>query len=269
MSAKIAARITEEQRRQWATDGYIVIKNALLPEDITALCEEVDRLYNEHLLKNPEADVRREFSRRPVVEDSSVFLKMMDYKSIFGLVLDLLGPCIQLSMSQALIRPANTEYYGFVHTDGGQAMQRIRVSETSLPLQLKVQYFLTDVREPNGGNFVVFPGSHLRPYPVNGPYPTPDSPGVVQLCVSAGDAVLFSHALWHGVMTNRSSQSRKSLIYGYNQLFFRPYDYVQPSEKLLSMCTPRQRRLLGDIGNWKQGSFHYAPEDQVWLMEEL
>ena len=37
--------------------------------------------------------------------------------------------------------------------------------ETSRPLAVKVMYLLTDVTEPDSGNFTIFPGSHLRPFP--------------------------------------------------------------------------------------------------------
>ena len=89
----------------------------------------------------------------------------MDHPKAFRTILELMGPYIQLSMAEAVVRPPNKDFKGYIHTDGGQALRRIRVTETSWPLQLKIQYFLTDVRKPFSGNFTLFPGSHLRPYP--------------------------------------------------------------------------------------------------------
>ena len=170
-------------------------------------------------------------------------------------------------MSEAIVRPPNPEFKGYIHTDGGQAMQQIRVSETSRQLQLKIQYFLTDVAAPNSGNFTLMPGSHLRPYPEEGLAEGPHAPGAVQLCVEAGDAALFGHSLWHGVAPNLSHQSRKTLIYCYSQHCFRPFDYQQPSDALLARCTPRQRRLLGDLGqDWRPGAYFYSPKDQIELV---
>ena len=94
-------------------------------------------------------------------------------------------------------------------------------------------------------------------------------PGAVQLKVKAGDAAIFSHSIWHGAAPNRSTRRRKSLIFCYSQMFCRPFDFVAPSAELLERCAPRQRRLLGDLGGeWKPGSYFYAPEDQVEVMAQ-
>ena len=118
----------------------------------------------------------------------------------------MLGPYIQLSMSEAVIRLPDPEFKGYIHTDGGQALQHIRLSDTSWPLQLKIQYFLTDVLEPNGGNFTLVPGSHRQAYPEEGLPDGPESPGTVQLSVKAGDAAIFTHSIWHGPARNLSGQ---------------------------------------------------------------
>jgi ectoine hydroxylase-related dioxygenase (phytanoyl-CoA dioxygenase family) len=79
----------------------------------------------------------------------------------------------------------------------------------------------------------------------------------------AGDALLFTHALWHGAAGNNSERPRKTLIYGYIQRFLKPYDYEKACPQVLSMCTPRQRLLLGDLGgwHWRAGCHYYeGPE---------
>jgi hypothetical protein len=50
-------------------------------------------------------------------------------------------------------------------------------------------------------------------------------------------------------------------------MFMRPYDFGTPYAALFERCTPRQRRLLGDLGHdFRPGDFFYAPEDQASLM---
>ena len=50
-------------------------------------------------------------------------------------------------------------------------------------------------------------------------------------------------------------------------MFMRAYDYSGPYTKLFDRCTPRQRRLLGDLGHdFRPGDFFYAPLDQEELM---
>jgi ectoine hydroxylase-related dioxygenase (phytanoyl-CoA dioxygenase family) len=200
------------------------------------------------------------------MEENALFVALMDHPVTFPVVLELMGPYIQLSMAEVVVRPPHPDGKALLHTDGGQAMRQIRVTEDSLPLQLKIQYFLTDVPGPDSGNFTVVPGSHRRPFPEGGFEAGPYLPEAVQLCVQAGDAAFFPHAMWHGYVTNRSELTRKSLIYCYSQQCFRCFDYEKASPELLARCTPRQRRLIGDIGEWKYGSYFYSPPDQVALI---
>jgi hypothetical protein len=255
--------LTDEQWHQWREDGFLLLKGALAPAEVARLTAVVDGMYAAHL-QQPEA--KPGMDRRNVMEENDLFVALMDHPVTFPVVLELLGPYIQLSMSEVVVRPPNPEGSSLLHTDGGQAMRQIRVTEDSLPLQLKIQYFLTDVDAPDSGNFTIVPGSHKRPLPEGGVEGGPYTPEAVQLRVQAGDAVLFPHALWHGYVTNRSDRTRKSLIYCYSQQCFRCFDYEKASPELLARCTPRQRRLIGDIGEWKYGSYFYSPPDQVELM---
>ena len=79
--------------------------------------------------------------------------------------------------------------------------------------------------------------------------------------------LIFTHSLWHGGAANLSTVTRKNIQYGYNQLFFRNFDYDPIPEAVLSAATPRQRRLLGDMGPGAKPSLHfYPPRDQVAVM---
>jgi hypothetical protein len=255
--------LTAEQWHQWREDGFVVLREALSPAEVAALTAVVDAMYTAHL-EQPEA--KPEMDRRNVMEENDLFVTLMDHPVTFPVVLELLGPYIQLGMSEVIVRPPNPDGGSLLHTDGGQAMRQIRVTDDSLPLQIKIQYFLTDVEAPDSGNFTLIPGSHRRPFPEGGVEGGPYSADALQLCVKAGDAAIFPHALWHGYVTNRSQRTRKSLIYCYSHQCFRCFDYERASPELLSRCTPRQRRLIGDIGKWVFGSYFYSPADQVALI---
>ena len=70
-------------------------------------------------------------------------------------------------------------------------MRQIRVTGSSLPLQIKTQYFLTDLHGTDSGNFTVVPGNHRRPFPESGFEEGPYLADAVQLCANAGDAAIF------------------------------------------------------------------------------
>ena len=259
--------LTDKQKQQWKEDGYLVMKGILSSEEVENLTAVVDQMYEEHL-QQPDVKPDAGLDRRNVMEDHDIFVDLMDHPATFPIALELMSPYIHLSMSEVIVRPTDPEGKGLLHTDGGQAMRQIRVSESSLPFQIKFQYFLTDLPEPDMGNFTVVPGSHNRLFPDGGFKDGPYIPEALPLCVEAGDMAIFPHAMWHGFVANRSDKPRKSLIYCYVHQCMRAFDFEKPSPELLERCTPRQRRLIGDIGEWKAGSYFYSPPDQVDVMLE-
>ncbi len=283
MLANTTRTLTEAQREQWAVDGYLQIEGALSPAEVdffSTLLDDTVRTEpgyepapgalprGHYAWKLPDQNKDAFMDRRDLLPYHQAFIDLIDRPGIFDLILDLMGPYIQFSMSQAIVRASTDLFPGYTHTDGGQAQKAIRVSETSRPLAVKVMYLLTDVTVENSGNFTVFPGSHLRPFPERTErIPHPGMPGAVPLLGKAGDAYVFPHALWHGPSPNHSGKARKTLLYNYCQMFMRAYDFSGPYTAILDRCTPRQRRLLGDLGHdFRPGDFFYAPEDQEAVM---
>jgi len=270
--------LTDEQRRMWATDGYLHLEGVFDAAEVARYRDELDRiralpgyepsdLPRGHYGWLPHAadlDPEGFMDRRHLLEYGEAFVELIDRAPVFDLIVDIMGPYVLLSMSQAIVRASTAHFPGYTHTDGGEALREIRVTETSRPLAVKAMYLLSDVEGTDAGNFTVFPGSHLRPFPATAAHwPTPHSPGAAQLAGKAGDCYLFSHALWHGPAPNRSGKGRKTILYNYCQLCMRCYDYLTTPD-LLDRCTPRQRRLLGDLGHeFRPGSYFYAPADQA------
>jgi len=267
------ATITQSQRDQFARDGYLLFRGVLAPSAIEPIVAAVGRLYARDILGSADPDPTRRMDALGVLHEDQVFIDLIDHASMFGVVLDILGPYIQFGLATATVHPPNPVYTGFLHVDGGPHLQRIRPSETSWPLQVKVLWFLTDVSEPDMGNIVFVPGSHLRPFPEEGgfdefgEFPAATTPGTTQVLAKAGDALIFTHALWHGGARNSSTVTRKNIQYGYNQMFFRNFDYDPIPPEVLARCTLRQRRLLGDLGPDGRPSQHfYPPRDHLKLM---
>ncbi|MBV7334573.1 phytanoyl-CoA dioxygenase family protein [Chloroflexi bacterium TSY] len=212
----------------------------------------------------PDLDSEGFMDRRDLTPYGEGFMDLIDKAPVFDYVVDLMGPNILLSMTQAIVRPPNEKFPGYTHTDGGESLRQIRVQESCPPIALKAMYLLTDVIEENSGNLTVFPGSHMRQIPDESErMVTPYSPGAAQLMGKAGDVYLFTHSLWHGPAKNLSNKSRKVLLYNYCQLWVRCYDFNKIPE-VSRQCTPRQRRLLGNLGyDFRPGSYFYVPKDQA------
>jgi hypothetical protein len=283
MLANTTRTLTEAQREQWAVDGYLQLEGALSPAEVDFFSDQLDNnvrtqpgyepaateLQRGHYAwKLPDQNKDAFMDRRDLLPYHQAFIDLIDRPAVFDLILDLMGPYIQFSMSQAIIRASTDTFPGYIHTDGGEAQKSIRVTETSRPLAVKVMYLLTDVTAPDSGNFTIFPGSHLRPFSERAErIPGPKSAGTVPLLGKAGDAYVFPHAIWHGPSPNHSGKARKTILYNYCQMFMKPYDFGGPVKALFDRCTPRQRRLLGDLGHdFRPGDFFYAPLDQEALM---
>jgi hypothetical protein len=269
--------LTSEQREQWSTDGYLHLHGVLAPDEVEFFSQELDRVrllpgyepgkaqlgHYEWMDTSKSIDPDGFMDRRDLLNYGQHFLDLIDRPGLFDLLVDIMGPHIMLSMTQAIVRPSTDTFPGYTHTDGGEGLREIRVSETSPPLAMKAMYLLSDVAGEDAGAFTVFPGSHLRTFPWRREEPpTPNSPGAVQLPGSAGDCYLFSHSLWHGPSPNYSGKARKTLLYNYAQMFIRSYDH-EVTPEVTGQLTPRQRRLLGDLGHgFRPGSYFYVPPDQ-------
>jgi len=269
--------LTEQQRVQWVEDGYLVIEGALGQDEVSLFHEDLERVRLEpgwepsdvalghYGWADHAANTRRGgfMDRRDLLSYGQHFIDLVDRPSVFDLIVDLMGPHLMLSMTQAIVRPSTDKFAGYTHTDGGEGLREIRVTSDSRPIAMKAMYLLTDVDEDDDGAFTVFPGSHQRELPWRADEPPhPYAPGAKHLHGKAGDCYLFSHALWHGPAANRAGKSRYCLLYNYCQMFVRSYDHELTPE-VDGALSPRQRRLLGDLGHsFRPGSYFYVPEDQ-------
>ena len=274
-------RLSDEQRHQFTNDGYFVVEGALTSEEVDRFTHAVDTLFEQHAthrgrISRGGSGEDRSGAQANVVEKCDALLTLLDHRKTFPLVLDLLGPYITLGLSEATVKGPSErtgDRSGFIHTDGGNALSRVWIDERSRPLLVKTHYFLTDCSAPDMGNFAIVPKSqHQTPFWEPGSDTTPAEAGAIPVLMQAGDCVMWAHPLWHGAMPNHCSVTRKTVTFGYTQMFIRPLG-EPPSRHLLSRCTLRQRRLLGDLGaggtdqTWgSQFGFFYATSDYADIM---
>lgn len=151
-----------------------------------------------------------------LLDDDPVFLDMLDYAPLMAYVHDLLGPMAHFHASDAIWETEGRNQPGW-HMDGND--KGYRNLRPNIPLlQLKVGFYLNDMREPGQGNLMLVPGSHkcnIEPdrQQLSG-YDT--FPGAVEVCGPPGTAFMFHNAVWHtsGPWT-RPNPERIVLYYAY------------------------------------------------------
>lgn len=237
--------LTEEQRLFFETNGYLVIPNALSPEELQRVREAADRA--EALWR---ADPSRPGLRRDnlqqvqaPIEYDDVLLELMTHPGIFPIVREILGNTIQMIDNDYFISPPHTGSHAAWHHDVGMH----GVYHPRSTLMVKVFYLLSDVPEGGGGTALI-PGSHR--FPMDYPLPQvedPDAmPGKVEMAYPAGTAYLFHCRIYHAALNNRTDQTRRVLIYNYGHNWMRIWPGYEPSERLRAKAnTPLLRQLLG------------------------
>ena len=156
-------RLTPEQREHWDTQGYLVLPGVLATDEIERLINAVDRLDEASQRDGRAPD---EFlSTLNVVEEDDAFLNLIDHPRHLGILMDLMGACIQLITSQVMVRPPTPHPGSRWHFDGPKPYPFPRANGLTPLLHLKIGWFLTDLDAPDMGNFLLIPGSHRGKFP--------------------------------------------------------------------------------------------------------
>jgi len=261
-------RISAARRRHWDRRGYLLIEQALGPDEVAALLGAVDAV----LASKADRDFVSQgsaaaFKIVQAVSETEALDPLTDHPAVFPLLLALLGPWLQVLGSEIFVRTpgAGDEPLVTWHTDGGPTLGAFLPRRGNPVLQMKAQFFLTDLSDPDSGNFMLVPGSHRTAMPPARVESKEMPPGAIQLSARAGDVLLFPWSLWHAVAPNHSGRIRKSITFRYGQLWSRPYDYERLPPPVLARMTPRRRRLFGDQGPDPDPVSYFYPNEEEHL----
>jgi ectoine hydroxylase-related dioxygenase (phytanoyl-CoA dioxygenase family) len=267
--------LTEEERRQFETDGYFMVEDVLSSEQIANLSTATDCVDAEHRAQKGLSPAAR-INVIDFIGKDEAFIELVDWYKTFPKVWGILGWNIQIYHSHLAVtppeNPANSRNLKLGwHQDSDRLNKELETNPRPR-ISLKVAYFLSDCTAPERGNFYVIPGSHLKnqlDFP-NGDRNSELKEGVPVLAPK-GSAVFFDRRLWHSASANYWTEPRKVLFYGYSYRWLRPRDDVSVSH-YWDRLDPIRRQLFGASAT---GGYGYtSPKDEdvplkTWIREHL
>lgn len=263
--------LDDERRRFFDENGYLVVSGALRPAETGALTAAADKLIDDFERLPGQTYVQR----RPGIVEEPAFHPLLAHSSTVPLVVQLLSPNIHLHTSAIIYKWPQDEADGRArtwHRDIGitEDMGHAGVFRAGV----KVGYCLTDFPEPRAGFTLFAPGSHRLRTPLPIPKGAVDPDGVVDLCLSAGDAFLFENRVFHSTAPNLIKRISKVVILGYSYRWMGGtrdnMRLVQPGERVLRQVDAIRQQLLGGAS---EGLIEWAREHGIgqipfrWTME--
>ena len=253
--------LSDDQRRFFDSNGYLIIENALSSQMVATLNGAVDEIYQRH----KESDALRDGGKlnlRNCITHHHAFLDLLDWPETVPLAWGVLNWNIQMLTSHLIVLPAQEEpseeekRKHQMHRDGGTS--DVEMEEPHPRIMLKIAYVLNDQTDPRCGATRLVPGSNRlvgRPsidemtcWPI----------GTISLNLPAGTAFMFEQRTYHSVDKNWSDHDRRTIFMGYGYRWVKPMDYITMPSELIARCNPIQKQLVGVVNDVIS---YYLPEE--------
>ncbi|HZR81056.1 MAG TPA: phytanoyl-CoA dioxygenase family protein [Candidatus Binatia bacterium] len=222
-----------------ARDGYTVVENAIEPDLVDALHDDILRLEREKSVRPAHNDFEGTQTIR--IYNLLVYGKLYEripvHASVLPIVEGVLDPgCLVSSLSSIAILPGESAQP--IHADD----QLIPLGKPHVPTVCNSMWALTDFTEENGATRII-PGSHLKDHsPTYGKHY--DS---IPAEMPRGSVLVWHGSLWHGGGANRTDRRRVGIAMNYCAGFIRQQENQQlgiPRE-IARGFSPRLRELVG------------------------
>ncbi|MCY3865049.1 MAG: phytanoyl-CoA dioxygenase family protein [Chloroflexi bacterium] len=245
-------KITPEQKRQFDEEGYLIMREAIDSETVSALIEAGDRLIaSDRQLNRQRRPGGKYDGFRNCVSMDEAFRPLITNPKVFSIVAQLLSPYLSLLTSHLIYRAPDppgspdTERLPGWHRDHYMSMRDL--GDQHIPRHsLKVAYYLTDLSEPNTGVTMVAARSNQLKERIEIPEGQVDPASKVEPLLNPGDAVFFENRTWHAGAANLTDRTRKAVMIGYSYDWITPTDYRQQAPELVEKLSPMERYLVGE-----------------------
>jgi ectoine hydroxylase-related dioxygenase (phytanoyl-CoA dioxygenase family) len=222
-----------------ALDGYTIIENALEPDFVSALDEDLLRLERELEIRparNP-FEGTRTLRIYNLLVHGELYQRVPVHPSVLPVVEGVLDAgCLVSSLSSIAIQPG--EIAQPIHADD----QLIPVPKPHVPFVCNSMWAISDFTEENGATRII-PGSHLR----DGSPAFGSQHDSIPAEMPRGSVMVYHGSLWHGGGANRSDQRRLGIAMNYCAGYIRQQENQQLGipAAIARGFSPRLRELVG------------------------
>lgn len=233
--------MTEMERFLFEVAGYLVIPDALSPEEVAA-CLEAGKRAHADLPQDQWRQLGAVYEKEPAVAN------LIDHPSVIEKVRALYGDYFILQSSWSTVVPPGFAGGGY-HQDGSGAYEFRNLATPTPLVQLRIGFFLTDQTEPNMGNMVLIPGSHNASMRLPSVKEFGDVGIRDVICGKPGTALMFHQGVYHCGTKNEKDFHRYIQHMVYAPPWLIPSDRKRNDPEFLEQTTPLRRALLGE---WKR-----------------
>jgi ectoine hydroxylase-related dioxygenase (phytanoyl-CoA dioxygenase family) len=235
--------MTDDERRQLDTDGYLVLERLMDQRLLGQVRQRVDELFEEE-----GAQAGSEFKQEPhsrrlanLVDKGEVFESVIDTPRILDCMEHVLGPRFKLSSLNVRSADPDNGWSQPLHADSGA------VADERGYWVCNSVWMLDDFTGQNGAIRMV-PGSHrwgMAPNQALTDLYAPH-PQEILLTGSAGTVVVMNAHMWHGGTANRTASHRRAMHVYYTR-WDKPQQQYQKRfvrEEVQNRLSSAARRIL-------------------------
>jgi ectoine hydroxylase-related dioxygenase (phytanoyl-CoA dioxygenase family) len=229
-------------------DGFVVIRDALTPEQLAFAQTGARRVIAEQMAATPLEQGNRGFARYsfgPQLHHPE-WRQLVDLPTILPILeriwnsadFTCMGAGGDYSAPGAEIQPLHSDLGDFLRDPLGQ----VTVRDLPPPF-IVVNFLMVAFREINGAIRFI-PGTQRSRHPIPSLDEEPERMRRSLLCAPAGTAIIRDVRCWHGGTANRSDEIRPMTSAGYLAPWFRMPQYGDPlTRALYDTLSPRGQQL--------------------------
>jgi ectoine hydroxylase-related dioxygenase (phytanoyl-CoA dioxygenase family) len=248
---------TQEQLNDFEEKGYLIVEEAITPEQLVSLRDAVDRLIFNEFAGKQESQYGKTFGGhflRGLLDKDEAFHEILINPKTTSIIQAMLGPRIQIRSFSSRVTYPGTGQETMWHIDQPSWIEP-KPPFFSYPPVINCIIFLDDVT-PEMGALSVVPGTHKHSkLPPSEYYGTIE--GEIDLCVPAGTAIITHCGIWHrGKANTEKGRIRRNLLIDHSPIWMKDAMFggvpswggPLTSKLLASTEDPLVKDLLGQGG---------------------